>query len=220
MTNNMTLLRGGHIDALVVLATSSNLSIHTTTIRRTLNSNSNHSLETATNKQQQQQNTLSSSSSSMSTCSPQGSFRLQSTNKDQLNNTTTTTTTLTYNSNSNNNKNNFLFQEAFLTTYRTIIEPIELCNKLIYRYRKFAKFKNDSTANTTTTTNNQEPSNVDSNNNNIGFLITTSGGGGVGFCDDRFDLNRLKITNKCNRMAKLAARNSLTLLVRVLDDLE
>ncbi len=32
----------------------------------------------------------------------------------------------------------FLYQEAFLTTYRTMIEPKELINKLLYRYRLFA----------------------------------------------------------------------------------
>ena len=31
----------------------------------------------------------------------------------------------------------FLFQEAFLTTYRTFINPMELINKLIYRHKKF-----------------------------------------------------------------------------------
>ncbi|XP_053200504.1 probable serine/threonine-protein kinase DDB_G0282963 isoform X2 [Panonychus citri] len=34
-------------------------------------------------------------------------------------------------------KNDFLFQEAFLTTYRTFINPMELINKLIYRHNKF-----------------------------------------------------------------------------------
>jgi hypothetical protein len=31
----------------------------------------------------------------------------------------------------------FMFQEAFLTTYRTLLTPMELINKLIYRYNKF-----------------------------------------------------------------------------------
>ena len=31
----------------------------------------------------------------------------------------------------------FMFQEAFLTTYRTLVTPMELINKLLYRYNKF-----------------------------------------------------------------------------------
>ncbi|RWS12285.1 rap guanine nucleotide exchange factor 1-like protein [Dinothrombium tinctorium] len=34
-------------------------------------------------------------------------------------------------------KNDFLFQEAFITTYRTILTPQELIDKLLYRYNKF-----------------------------------------------------------------------------------
>lgn len=35
------------------------------------------------------------------------------------------------------NKNDFLYQEAFLTTYRTFISPDDLVNKLLKRYNKF-----------------------------------------------------------------------------------
>lgn len=35
------------------------------------------------------------------------------------------------------NQEDFLFQEAFLTTYRTFITPIELIDKLLYRFQKF-----------------------------------------------------------------------------------
>ncbi|XP_047496676.1 rap guanine nucleotide exchange factor 1-like isoform X6 [Penaeus chinensis] len=35
------------------------------------------------------------------------------------------------------NKNDFLYQEAFLTTYRTFVTPSELVTKLLYRYNKF-----------------------------------------------------------------------------------
>ncbi|XP_067938665.1 rap guanine nucleotide exchange factor 1-like isoform X2 [Watersipora subatra] len=35
----------------------------------------------------------------------------------------------------------FMYQEAFLTTYRTFIEPEELIDKLLYRYNKFAHLK-------------------------------------------------------------------------------
>ncbi|XP_042215193.1 rap guanine nucleotide exchange factor 1-like isoform X2 [Homarus americanus] len=35
------------------------------------------------------------------------------------------------------NKNDFLYQEAFLTTYRTFISPKDLVNKLLTRYNKF-----------------------------------------------------------------------------------
>lgn len=146
-TCDMSLLRGGNVDALVVLATSSHLSIKTVT-------QVNNSPQIA----------------------PRNSKLYNG--KDAL----------------GNNKNNFLFQEAFLTTYRTIMEPIELVEKLIYRYRKFAKNKSS-------------PSEIRTNMNYHEL-------------DDRFDMNRLKINNKYNRMALLAARNSLTLLVRVIDDLE
>uniref|UniRef100_T1J7M1 CRK SH3-binding GNRP n=1 Tax=Strigamia maritima TaxID=126957 RepID=T1J7M1_STRMM len=36
------------------------------------------------------------------------------------------------------NKNDFMYQEAFLTTYRTFITPLELVKKLLYRYNKFS----------------------------------------------------------------------------------
>lgn len=32
----------------------------------------------------------------------------------------------------------FLFQEAFLATYRTFLSPDQLVEKLLYRYNKFA----------------------------------------------------------------------------------
>lgn len=35
----------------------------------------------------------------------------------------------------------FLFQEAFLTTYRTFITPKALIDKLLYRYNKFLQVK-------------------------------------------------------------------------------
>ncbi|VDI13195.1 Rap guanine nucleotide exchange factor 1 [Mytilus galloprovincialis] len=35
------------------------------------------------------------------------------------------------------NQEDFLFQEAFLTTYRTFITPTELMDKLLYRFQKF-----------------------------------------------------------------------------------
>ncbi|XP_013420266.1 rap guanine nucleotide exchange factor 1 isoform X3 [Lingula anatina] len=35
-------------------------------------------------------------------------------------------------------KHDFMYQEAFLTTYRTFISPDDLINKLLYRYQKFA----------------------------------------------------------------------------------
>ncbi|CAF0903134.1 unnamed protein product [Rotaria sordida] len=39
-------------------------------------------------------------------------------------------------------KKDFLYQEAFLTTYRTFISPSDLVEKLIQRYTYFAKFEN------------------------------------------------------------------------------
>lgn len=34
-----------------------------------------------------------------------------------------------------------MYQEAFLTTYRTFVGPEELVDKLLYRYNKFAHVK-------------------------------------------------------------------------------
>ena len=173
----MTLLRGGHIDALVVLATSSHLSIRTVTA----NAHSMHSLSSSTTRSADTANAA-------------------------------------------NSKNNFLFQEAFLATYRTILEPIELVNKLIVRYRKFgggAKHKASAAP--------QQPSRcpVCMNEEECYSLAKSGSIDATSACPsannlmgDRFDLNRLKINNKYSRMALLASRNSLTLLVRVLDDLE
>ena len=41
-------------------------------------------------------------------------------------------------------KNDFLYQEAFLTTYRTFIKPELLIAKLVYRFRKFSGSENGS----------------------------------------------------------------------------
>ena len=41
-------------------------------------------------------------------------------------------------------KNDFLYQEAFLTTYRTFIKPEVLIAKLVYRFRKFSNAEHGS----------------------------------------------------------------------------
>ena len=79
--NTKSILRGGHIDALIVLATSANASVHAAT----------HPIK----------------SSALST-------------------TTTTSTTHQQLDEFSSNKVNFLYQEAFLTTYRTILESFDL----------------------------------------------------------------------------------------------
>ncbi|KAH7983694.1 hypothetical protein HPB52_013680 [Rhipicephalus sanguineus] len=38
------------------------------------------------------------------------------------------------------NKKEYFYQEAFLTTYKTFVSPMDLVNKLIYRYNKFIQF--------------------------------------------------------------------------------
>lgn len=38
----------------------------------------------------------------------------------------------------------FMYQEAFLTTYRTFLPPEDLIGKLLYRYNKFAGVKDIS----------------------------------------------------------------------------
>ena len=97
------------------------------------------------------------------------------------------------------NKVNFFYQEAFLTTYRTILEPFDLINKLIQRYRLFVS----SNANHTNMFNN---TNINKDN--------------LSCADEKFDFNRLRLMNKQTKMRASAARNSLALLVRVVDDLE
>ena len=37
-----------------------------------------------------------------------------------------------------------MYQEAFLTTYRTFVQPDELVDKLLYRYNKFARARDVS----------------------------------------------------------------------------
>ena len=157
--NTKSILRGGHIDALIVLATSANASVHAAT----------HPIKTST---------LSPSSTSTTTTTH---HRHHIIDEFAL------------------NKVNFLYQEAFLTTYRTILEPFDLINKLIQRYRLFVS----SNANHTNMFNNT--------NNNKDNLSCA---------DEKFDFNRLRLMNKQTKMRASAARNSLALLVRVVDDLE
>ena len=148
---NSAVLRGGEIDALIVLATSANSSV----IAPPAN-NSSHSLTS---------NFL----------------------KDKTG-------------------TNFLFQEAFLTTYRTILEPIDLIKKLIFRYRSFTK-KNDPNNNMEKIDESFETSKI---NNRRSYEIEYN---------DKFDLNRLKSNIRLNKMTCSAVRNSLTLMVRILDGL-
>jgi hypothetical protein len=42
-------------------------------------------------------------------------------------------------SSSNNKTAHFMYQEAFLTTYRTFVTPCALLDKLLYRYRRFSR---------------------------------------------------------------------------------
>ncbi|XP_054919175.1 rap guanine nucleotide exchange factor 1-like isoform X3 [Dermacentor andersoni] len=39
-----------------------------------------------------------------------------------------------------NSEKEYFYQEAFLTTYKTFVSPMDLVNKLIYRYNKFIQF--------------------------------------------------------------------------------
>ncbi|XP_077505045.1 rap guanine nucleotide exchange factor 1-like isoform X3 [Amblyomma americanum] len=39
-----------------------------------------------------------------------------------------------------NSEKEYYYQEAFLTTYKTFVSPMDLVNKLIYRYNKFIQF--------------------------------------------------------------------------------
>ena len=172
-TPHSNILRGGHIDALIVLATSAQTGVVSAASSVNLKSSANSlGLTTNNNHSASVSNSLLNASSNLNS------------HMDK-----------------NNQKNNFLFQEAFLTTYRTIIEPIDLVNKLIYRYRYFSKYSSSAGGAAS------KP------------LSGTPNWSQFAKIDDKFDFNRIKLTAKKNKLAMSAAKNSLALLVRVLDDL-
>jgi hypothetical protein len=160
------LLRGGNIDALIILATSSSCFIaphHRLTKMK--NSNNNQSL---------------------------------------INNNITADIKSNTNIRNVNNRSNFMFQEAFLTTYRAFIKPLDLINKLIFRYRLFSNqnmVKMKKISYYIDSSNELKAKNYKFENN------------------ERFDLNRSKLIFKSNRTTKLIAINCLTFLVRVVDEI-
>ena len=166
---NTNILRGGPIDALIVLATSAQTGVS---------------------------GAQSNNGKSNTTSSINNLFSLSNNLSNQVNKYSNRT-------GQNNTKNNFLFQEAFLTTYRTIIEPIDLINKLIYRYRFFSKYS--------------APNNTSRIQPKTSLLNLKSPR--FEKIDEKFDFNRIKVNIKNNKLALSAAKNSLALLVRVLDDL-
>lgn len=110
-----------------------------------------------------------------------------------------------------------MFQEAFLTTYRTILEPIDLIRKLIHRYRLFANKRQDHSdmrVSSSILSSNEETS----KNKKIDNLESVARV--VAVSDEKFDFDRLNAENRRRKMAFSATRNSLTLLIRVLDGLE
>jgi hypothetical protein len=164
--NSNSLLRGGNIDALIILATSSACFVAPSNKVKVKNAEINNSHNAGNN---------TTSNIKSNTC-----------NK------------------SINNRSNFMFQEAFLMTYRTFIRPIDLINKLIYRYRLFTNqnsIKLKEAANLLDSSIEFKVKKYDFENN------------------QRFDLNRLKIILKNNRMTKLISVNCLTFLVRVVDEI-
>lgn len=183
-----SILRGGHVDALIVLATSANSTViappppssstSSTSPRKASHHHHQHHHNNAYSS-----HTLNSSSSPAYLSASLSHFNNSSTYHQR------------------NKKNSFLFQEAFLTTYRTIIEPIQLIHKLIHRYRLFA-------------------------NKNPPASVVDSGGSSSldekldAVSDEKFDFDRLNASNSRRKMAFSATRNSLTLLIRVLDGLE
>jgi len=173
--SNNSILRGGHVDALIVLATSANSSVHAAT----------HSIKTLTSSSKLPPPTTTTSTSSSS------SLSCHHLELDEA------------------AKVNFLYQEAFLTTYRTILQPSELINKLMHRYKLFA-----------TSSSSNESTHKASNYNETSSINRSVSGGGGGVADEKFDLNRLRLMNKQAKMSASAARNSLSLLIRVVDDLE
>lgn len=180
-----SILRGGHVDALIVLATSAN----STVIAPPPPSSSSSSSQTNDASHHHHHNNAYSSHTLNSSSSP----AYLSTSLSHFNNSTTY--------HQRNKKNSFLFQEAFLTTYRTIIEPIQLIHKLIHRYRLFA------------------------NKNPTASVVDSGGSSSLdekldAVSDEKFDFDRLNASNRRRKMAFSATRNSLTLLIRVLDGLE
>ncbi len=165
-TTQTNILRGGHIDALIVLASSAQTGVVSVQMNNTAKSNA-----------------VSGNSANI--------LELLNSNRYVTNRTQWQA--------DSNAKNNFLFQEAFLTTYRTIIDPVDLMNKLIYRYRFFSKYPSTMPYQNDTTT-------------SIVFNTTTQ-------LNEKFDFNRIRTSIKNNKLALSAAKNSLALLVRVLDDL-
>lgn len=175
-----SILRGGHVDALIVLATSAN----STVIAPPLQASpaAQHDFSHRHQHHTYSSHTLNSTPTYLSTMSTRDVF--PSTSISHLN---------PY----QRKKNNFLFQEAFLTTYRTILEPIDLIRKLIHRYRLFARSYRESLVSMSSI---DEKDAVDSN--------------------EKFDFDLLNVSNRREKMAFSATRNSLTLLIRVLDGIE
>lgn len=165
-SNSNNLLRGGNVDALIILATSS-------------------------------------------ACFIAPNHKVNKIKKCNINSRiATNNTTINVESNTNikniNSRSNFMFQEAFLTTYRAFIQPIDLINKLIYRYRLFSNKKLIKLNNITDfidPLNEFKAKNYDFENN------------------ARFDLSRLNLILKKNRIAKLISINCLTFLIRVVDEI-
>lgn len=192
-----SILRGGHMDALIVLATSANSSVIAPPPPPPTQ-------PTSSNASHQQAHDLSSNSShhnTLNSLSSPGNLSTSCFNHHFNSNNNNTTS---YQRN-NTKKNNFLFQEAFLTTYRTILDPIDLIRKLIHRYRLFAK----SPPKTTTMLSEPSVSSVSSNEDKFDPVS-----------DEKFDFDRLNASNRRRKLAFSATRNSLTLLIRVLDGLE
>lgn len=155
--------------------------------------------------------------------------KIRTSGGSELGDGTTTTTTLNnhnnnINTSTNRKKNNFLFQEAFLTTYRTILEPIDLIKKLIHRYRLFSKNKPTSLRKLDELPSLFSPPThlllLPSSHPQNSCSIVNNKSNSIVECNDKFDLNRLSLEHKRHKMAHSATRNSLTLLIRVLDGLE
>ena len=59
-----------------------------------------------------------------------------------------------------------------------------------------------------------------SNANHTNMFNNNNNKDNLSCADEKFDFNRLRLMNKQTKMSASAARNSLALLVRVVDDLE
>jgi hypothetical protein len=189
-TSSSNILRGGPVDALIVLATST----HATVLGSASSSNGKQASVDVKESHHLSSGVVSSGSGGTSANTIKQSTGLK-----------------------HGHKFNFHYQEAFLTTYRTFIESRELINKLIYRYRLFSNKTRPQTYMSQQYQHTPQQNILEKHQQQ---QITQLQMINESFSDEKFDLNRLRLNNKYNKMSTSAARNSVGLIIRVLEELE